>query len=167
MQFSAIKQVISAYTTTILNTLTFIFTTHPDYYIHRLLAIIMLLLLIDINRTNRLKNQLNDIDKRDTIVLLTIQHYSAAINRAVNEVIESNSLIATDNTKIIKHIHLAHQRVKDAYTGIFKHLDINRIRRAPKTTTHEQCKEYETETEERNAIIKEAISEMLTTELHH
>lgn len=167
MQYSAIKSMISDYIVHIIDTFADIFITHPDYYIHRILAIITCLLIYNVIRTNRLRNQLNDIDKRTTLSLLTIQHYCTAINRAVNEVIETNKTISTENTKITNHIRLAHQRVKDAYTGVFKHFDIKRIRRAPKITTQEQREKHEKEMEDHNALIRETTDEMLTTELHY
>lgn len=166
MQFNDIKPLISAYTTTIMDTLSAIFITHPDCYIHRILAIIMVLLLSNIIRTNKLRKQLNDIDKRSTLSFLTIQHYCTTINRAVNEVIETNKTIVANNEKLTSNVRLAHQRVKDAYTGIFKHFDIRCIRRAPKTITQEQRENHEREMEERAAIIRETTDEMLKTELH-
>jgi hypothetical protein len=126
----------------------------------------MVLLLSNIIRTNKLRKQLNDIDKRSTLSFLTIQHYCTTINRAVNEVIETNKTIVANNEKLTSNVRLAHQRVKDAYTGIFKHFDIRRIRRAPKTITQEQCEKHEREMEEHNTLIRETTDEMLKTELH-
>ncbi len=104
-------------------------------------------------------------------MLLTIQHYCAAINRAINEVLESNKVIATENTtthaEVLKHIRLAHSRVKDAYTGIFKHLDLKHLRRAPKFSTQEQSEQHTREMEEHNTLLRETIDEMLKTEITH
>ena len=171
MQFSEIKLLLASYAATAIDTLNAIFIDHPDAQLHILLAILMVLLLTILNRTRRLQKQLNNIDKRNTTMLLSIQHHCAAINRSINEVLDSNKTIATENAsnnaEVLKHIRSAHQRVKDAYTGIFKHFDLNRIRRAPKLDTPEQCEKYAKEIEEHNALLRETINEMLKTEISH
>ena len=171
MQYSAFTLMLSSYAATIINTLNAIFTDHPNAQLHILLAFLTVLLLTIVIRTRRLQKQLNGIDARDTIMLLSIQHYCAAINRAVNELIESNKTIATENasnnTEVLKHIRLAHSRVKDAYTGIFKHLDLKHLRRAPKFNTPEQSEQHKKEIEEHNALLRETIDEMLKTEITH
>ena len=127
----------------------------------------MILILSCLYRIRKLQKQLNEADKRNTITLLAIQHYCAAINRSVNEVIESNKSLMEGHATVLKNIRIAHQRVKDAYTGIFKHLDIKRLKCAPKTTTQEQRDKCECLREEHNALIRETIDEMLKTELPH
>ena len=126
---------------------------------------LMILILSCLYRIRRLQKQLNEADKRNTITLLSIQHYCAAINRSVNEVIESNKSLTEGNATMLKNIRFMHQRIKDAYTGVFKHLDIKRIRRAPKTSTQGQRDKCERDREEHDAIIRETIDEMLKTEL--
>lgn len=171
MQLTEIKLLFSAYAATSINALRAIFIDNPNAQFHILLALLTLLLLTILIRTRRLRKQLNDIDKRDTIMLLTIQHYCAAINRAINEVLESNKAIATENAAthadVLKHIRLAHSRVKDVYTGIFKHLDLKHLRRAPKFSTAEQSEQHKRDIEEHNAILRETIGEMLKTEIPH
>ena len=165
MQFSAIKSSFLAYSDTIIELFNTVFISNPDWFIHRILVILMVLILSSLFRIRKLQKQLNEADKRNTITLLAIQHYCAAINRSVNEVIESNKSLTEGNATILKNMRLTHLRVKDAYTGIFKHLDIKRIRRAPKTSTQEQRDKCERDREEHNAIIRETIDEMLKTEL--
>ena len=126
----------------------------------------MVLLLSNIIRTNKLRKQLNDIDKRNTVSLLSIQHHCAAINRSVNEVIEMNKTLVAENARLSSIVRLTHQRVKDAYTGFFKHFDIKRLRRAPKAPAQEQHEGHKRETEERAAIIKETTNEMSATDFN-
>ena len=171
MQLDALKTLISSYMDMFLCTFNTIFVEHPDHHIHIILALLMILLLSSFIRIRRLQKQLNDIDKRNTISLLTIQHYCTSINRAVNEVIETNKIIAKENTaknnEVLKRIRFAHTRVKDVYTGIFRHFELKRIRRAPKPKTPEQQAEYQKEKEEHEALVKEVIDEMLKTEFDH
>lgn len=171
MQLDVLKTLISSYMNMFIDTFNAIFVEDPDHRIHIILALLMILLLSTFIRIRKLQKQLNDIDKRNTISLLTIQHYCTSINRAVNEVLESNKTIAAENSfknkEVLKRIRLAHARVKDAYTGIFKHVELKRIRRAPKPKTPEQHAEYQKEKEEHEALVKEAINEMLKTEFDH
>ena len=171
MQLDVLKLWISNYMDTFVTTVNLIFIEHPDHRIHILLATLMVLLMSIFIRTRRLQKQLNDIDKRNTITLLSIQHYCTSINRAVNEGIEISKAIAKENTaknnEVLKRIGLAHMRVKNAYVGIFKHLEFKRIRRAPKPKTPEQQAEYQKEKAEHDALVKEAINEMMKTEFDH
>ena len=100
------------------------------------------------------------MDKRYTILLLSIQTYCTSLNRAVNEILDKSDkntqIIMDNNNKILSLVRIAHQRVKDVYTGIFKHLDINKIKRAPKRDTDEST--------ERNEFLREAINEMIVTD---
>jgi hypothetical protein len=99
------------------------------------------------------------MDKRYTILLLSIQKYCTSLNRGINEVLEKSDkntqIIIDNNNKILSLVRTAHQRVKDAYTGVFKHLNIKKIKRAPIT---------EQTIDERNEILREAIDEMMVTE---
>ena len=168
MQLNALKTVVVTYMSMIMDTINTIINDHPYNQQYRILIVLMVLLLLNLIRTRKLQKQLNDIDKRNTISLLTIQHYCTSINRAVNEVFESNKTIAAENAaknhEVLKYIRLAHLRVKDVYTGIFKHFDIKRIRRAPKPKTSEQHEKYQKEKEEHEALIRETIDEMLKTD---
>ena len=58
----------------------------------------------------------------------------------------------------------SHTRMKDVYTGIFKHLKLNRIRRAPRTDTPENQEVAKKACDERNAILHEVYKEMMATD---
>ena len=137
-----------------------VYVEHPNAYLHVLITMVFMMLII-VNLHIKLTNKrLNEMDKRYTILLLSIQTYCTSLNRAVNEVLDKSDkntqIIMDSNNKILSLVRVAHQRVKDAYTGLFKHLDINKIKRAPKRDTDEST--------ERNELLREAINEMIVTD---
>ncbi len=141
-----------------------IYVEHPNAYLHVLITMLFTMLIIVNLHIKLTHKRLNEMDKRYTVLLLSIQKYCTSLNRAVNEVLEKsdkNTRIIVDNdTKIISLVRIAHQRVKDAYTGLFNHLDIKKIRRAPKGDTHQSTEE----SAERNEILREVINEMIVTD---
>ena len=137
------------------------YTDHPEALIHMMFTSILVLLLWTFIQHISLMRKLDGVDRRNILSLLTIQKYCVTNARAINELTETvNKNDKTTNAKLTA----VHTRMKDVYTGIFKHLDLNRIRRAPKTATLEQCIKAEKDCEERNAILREVINEMLATE---
>lgn len=138
-----------------------VYIDHPNAYIHILLTVILAFLLLGFVQRNNLARKLDGIDKRDLIGLLTIQKYCCSLSRAINELTET----VNENDKTTKNkLRLVHTRMKDVYTGIFRHLNLNRIQRAPRTATPEQTQQSQKDCEERNEILHEIIQEMLATE---
>lgn len=141
--------------------LRYIFHTHQNSNIHVLLLIILITLHIMVQLIYRLMHKLDEADKRATIALLTIQKYCCANTRALNELSDNFNGTTKD---MQKKMWLMHYRVKDAYTGTFKHLNLNKIKRAPRTNTAEQLEQAKKNCDEHNAILREVIDEMLETE---
>lgn len=146
-----------------------VYINHPNAYVHILLTLILAFLLSAIVQLINLARKLDGIDKRDFISLMTIQKYCCSLNRAISELTDT----VNENDKTTKNkLRLVHTRLKDVYTGIFRHLNIKRIRRAQRAPTHEHLSDQTTEqteqaqkdSEERNVILREIIQEMLATE---
>ena len=139
-----------------------VYIEHPNAYLHILITMAITMIILTNLRIKSIHKWLNEMDKRHTILLLSIQKYCTTLNRSTNEILEkfdkNSQIIIDNNRKIISLARIAHQRVKDAYTGLFKHLNIKKIKRAPKT---EQDIE---EINERNEILSEVISEMMVTD---
>jgi hypothetical protein len=136
-----------------------VYVEHPNAYLHVLITMLFTMMII-VNMHIKLTNKrLNEMDKRYTVLLLSIQKYCTSLNRAVNEFLEkSNNNMQNNidnNTKILSLIRIAHQRVKDVYTGLFKHLDIKKIKRAPIAGKR---------TDEHNELLRKAIDEMIVTD---
>ena len=144
--------------------LTAVYVEHPNAYRHVLFTMAITLIILTNLRIRILRKWLNEMDKRYTVLLLTIQTYCTSLNRAVNEVLEKSDkntqLILNNDAKTISLIRLAHQRVKDAYTGLFKHLDIKKLKRAHKGDMQQSTEE----STERNELLREAINEMMVTD---
>jgi hypothetical protein len=138
-----------------------IYIDHPNAYIHIMTTGIISLLLLVLIQQCLLMRKLDGIDKRDFISLLSIQKYCAAITRSINNLTET---VKETDKETKNKLMLVHTRMKDVYAGIFTHLNLNRIRRAPKSVTSEQCEKMQNECEERNAILREVYTEMLATE---
>ena len=165
-----VKAHMNAYVTAYVSAyLRAVYIDHPNAYMHILLTIILAFLLLSFVQPINLSRKLNGIDKRDFISLLTIQKYCNALNRAINELTDT----VKENDRTTKNkLRLVHVRMKDVYIGIFKHLDIKRIQRAPHTpsqtvtseSTTEQTEQAQKDNEERNEILREVIQEMLATE---
>lgn len=141
-----------------------VYVEHPNAYLHVLITMLFTMIII-VNIHIKLTNKrLNEMDKRYTILLLSIQTYCTSVNRAVNEVLEKSDkntqLIMDNNTKILSSVRIAHQRVKDAYTGLFKHLDIKKLKRAPRREMQNGAEDNT----ERNALIREVTNEMVVTD---
>ena len=136
-----------------------VYVEHPNAYLHVLITMVITIIILTNLHINSTHNRLNEMDKRYTILLLSIQKYCTSLNRAVNEVLEKSDknmqIIMDNDNKIISLVRIAHQRVKDAYTGVFRHLDIKKIKRAPIT---------EQTIDEHNEILREAIDEMMVTD---
>ena len=144
--------------------LTAVYVEHPNAYLHVLITIVITLIILTVLRIKSLHKRINEMDKRYTVLLLSIQTYCTSLNRAVNEVLEKSDkntqLILNNNAKTISLIRLAHQRVKDAYMGLFKHLDIKKLKRAHKRDTQQSIDE----STERNELLREATNEMMVTD---
>ena len=139
----------------------YIFHEHQNSNIHVLLLITLITLHILVQLIYRLTHKLDEADKRATIALLAIQKYCCANTRALNELSDNFNNTTKD---MQQKMRLMHYRVKAAYTGTFKHLDLNKIKRAPRTKTAEQIEQAEKNRVEHNAILREVIDEMLETE---
>lgn len=139
-----------------------VYVEHPNAYLHVLITMVITMVILTNLHIKSTHKRLNEMDKRHTILLLSVQKYCAAINRAVNEVLEksdkSTQIIVDNNTKTVSLVRLAHQRVKDAYIGLFKHLDVKKLKRAPKGDIDQD------ENAERAALIREAANEMVVTD---
>ena len=137
------------------------YVTHPNGTYHILFTIIIALSVLLLWTQFTLIHRINASDKRTTIALLSIQKHSITTNHAINaltDVIEANHRHLYGLTK------RSHTRMKDIYTGIFKHLNLNRIRRAPRTDTPEHQEAAKKASEERNAILHEVYEEMKATD---
>lgn len=136
-----------------------IYVEHPNAYLHVLITMLFTIIMITNLHIKVTNKRLNEIDKRYTILLLSIQKYCTSLNRTINEALEKSNkdaqIIIDNNNKILSLVRIAHQRVKDAYTGLFKHLNIKKIKRAP--VAGQQI-------DERNEILREAINEMIVTD---
>ena len=141
-----------------------VYVEHSNAYLHVLITILFTILILTNLHIKTIHKRLNEMDKRYTILLLSIQKYCSSINRSLNELSEKNDknmqIIVDNDNKTLSHIRTAHQRVKDAYTGIFKYLDIKKIRQAPKEDTQQSTEENT----ERNDILREVINEMIVTD---
>ena len=140
------------------------FIEHPNACLHVVITMLFTIIMIKNMHIKLTNKRLNEMDKRYTILLLSIQTYCASLNRAVNEVQEmfdKNIQIIIDNdNKLLSRIRIAHQRVKDVYTGLFKHLGINKIKRAPKRDAQQGTDE----STEHNEFLREVINEMMVTD---
>lgn len=138
-----------------------VYIEHPNAYLHVLVTMVITMVILTNLHIKSTHKRLNEMDKRHTILLLSVQKYCTSLNRAVNEVLEKSDknmqIIVDNNDKTVSLVRLAHQRVKDAYTGLFKHFDVKKLKRAPKGDT-------EGENAERNTLICEAINEMIVTD---
>lgn len=83
-----------------------------------------------------LHKRINIMAEYHKVSLLTIQQYCVSMNRAINELIEldkeNTQQLLSKNKKISERMRMMHTRVKSVYTGFFRHLDITKIKRAPK-----------------------------------
>ena len=144
--------------------LTAVYIEHPNAYRYVLFTMAIILIILTNLRIRILRKRLNEMDSRYTVLLLTIQTYCTSINRAVNEVLEKSDkntqIIVDSNTKTASLVRVAHLRVKDAYTGLFKHLDIKTFKHAHKGNTHQSTEE----SAERNELLREATKEMMATD---
>lgn len=141
-----------------------VYVEHPNAYFHVLITMVITMVILTNLHIKLINKRINEMDKRYTILLLSIQTYCSSVNRAVNEVLEKSDrnvkIIMDNDTKIISLVRIAHQRVKDVYTGLFKHLDIKKLKRAPKGVAQQITEEYT----ERDTLIREAINEMIVTD---
>ena len=139
-----------------------VYVEHPNAYLHVLITMVITMVILTNLHIKSTNKRLNEMDKRHTILLLMVQKYCTSINRAVNEALEKsdkNTQIIMDNcTKTASLARLTHQRVKDAYTGLFRHLDVKKLKRAPKADTDQD------ENSDRAALIHEAVNEMIVTD---
>ena len=136
-----------------------VYVEHPNAYLHVLITMVITMIILTNLHINSTHNRLNEMDKRYTILLLSIQKYCTSLNRSINEVLEKSDknmqIIMDNDTKLLSLVRIAHQRVKDAYTGLFRHLNIKKIKRAP------SAEQY---IDERNEILREVNDEMMVTD---
>ena len=139
-----------------------VYVEHPNAYLHVLITMLFTMIILTNLHIKSTHKRLNEMDKRYTILLLSIQKYCTSLNRSVNEVLEKSDkntqIILDNNTKIVSLILLVHQRVKDAYTVLFKHLDVKNLKCVPKGD-EEQC-----ENADRDTLIRKAINEIIITD---
>lgn len=108
-----------------------------------------------------LYSKLNQLTEQQQLLFQKMDQLSDKLEQDTKNSIKRSDDILTEVKLLHKHVFLAHQRVKDAYTGVFSRLNLNRIRRAYKYNDPvvEQQKQ-----DERNAIMREVCEDMLTTE---
>lgn len=102
------------------------------------------------------------------VSLLTIQQYCVSMNRAINELIEldkeNTQQLLSQNEKISERIRMMHARVKSVYMGIFRHMDITKIRRAPKGNGKGKSIQNQSEKDDYDKLMREVMDEMIATE---
>lgn len=90
------------------------------------------------------------------------------MNRAINELIEldkeNTQQLLSQNDKISERIRMMHVRVKSAYTGFFRHMDITKIRRAPKGNDKGKSIQNQNEKDDYDKLMREVMDEMIATE---
>ena len=99
-------------------------------------ALSLAFMIVTVFYIRSLHKRLNIMVEYHKVSLLTIQQYCVSMNRAINELIdldkENTQQLLSQNEKISDRIRMMHARVKSVYMGIFRHMDITKIRRAPK-----------------------------------
>ena len=137
------------------------YVAHPNGTYHILFTIIIALLVFLLWTQFTLIHHLDESDKRITIALLSIQKHSITTNHAIDTLTDA---VEANHRQLYGLTKRSHTRMKDVYTGIFKHLNLNRIRRAPRTDTPEHQEAAKKASEERNAILQEVYEEMMVTD---
>lgn len=145
-----------------------IYVEHSNSYLHVLITILFTVIILTNLHIKLIHKRLNDMNKRYTVLLLTIQQYCVSMNRAINELIEldkeNTHQLLSQNEKILERIRMMHTRVKSAYTGFFRHLDITKIKRAPKRNDKGKSIQNQSEKDDHDKLMREVIDEMIATE---
>ncbi len=125
-------------------------------------------MIITVFYVRLLHKRLNIIAEHHKVSLLTIQQYCVSMNRAINELIdldkENTQQLLSQNEKISERIRMMHARVKSVYMGIFRHMDITKIRRAPKGNGKGKYIQNQNEKDDYDKLMREVIDEMIATE---
>ena len=108
-----------------------------------------------------IRSELTRLMEQHGQIIHRIDRFCDKLDRDAKDLVKRSDDIMTTTDLLHKHVHLAHQRVKDAYTGVFSRLNLNRIRRAYKNTDPVIMQQKQ---DERNAILNEVYNDMLTTE---